>query len=257
MENSRARPEYKAPALEKGLEILEYLSSAQDPCTMTAIAAFLGRSKHEIYRMLIVLEQKGYITQRSDDGFTVTNKLFELGMRNPPIRNLLDIALPHMHRLAETLGQSCQLAVRSGTQIVVIARVESPLEIGLAVRIGYRRHVAESTSGRVLYAFQTQATKDLWLPELTETAPPGADMTAFITDTELAKKEGCIAHESQWVDGVVDIGAPVFDQSQEGAIASLTVPFMLGRYTQISLESAVDRVRATAGTISATLRVGN
>lgn len=256
MSRARAKPTYKAPALEKGLEILEFLSAAQSPCTMTAIAAHLGRSKHEIYRMLVVLEEKSYITHDGEEGFSVTNKLFELGMRNPPTRNLLDVALPHMRRLAEALGQSCQLAVRSGTQIVVIARVESPLEIGLAVRIGYRRHVVESTSGRVLYAFQPKSIQEKWLPELAESAPQGFDMKSFLADTDRARTDGCIAHESHFVDGVVDIGAPVFDQSQDGAIASLTVPFMLGRYTQISLENAVERVRATAGTISSTLRIG-
>jgi DNA-binding IclR family transcriptional regulator len=252
------KPVYKAPALEKGLEILEFLSSARQPSSMVTIADALGRSKHEIYRMLQVLEQKGYIARgETDDRFTVTNKLFELGMRNPPIRNLHDVALPLMHDLAQALEQSCQLVVRTGTQMVVVARVESPIEIGLTVRVGYRRHIMQSTSGRILYAFQPASTKERLLEELIATAPEGVDVESFLRDAERAIELGCIAHDSDFVDGVVDIGAPIFDLSHEGAVASLTVPFMQGRYTRLTLDSAIERVKATAGTISARLQIGD
>ncbi len=257
MAEANTKTVYKAPALEKGLEILEFLSAAKEPCGMVAIADALGRSKHEIYRMLHVLESKGYIARGgSDDRFTVTNKLFELGMRNPPIRNLLDVALPLMRELAESLEQSCQLVVRTGTQMVVVARVESPIEIGLTVRVGYRRHIMQSTSGRILYAFHPRRSKQKFLDELLASRPEVVDVEAFLSDAERAAEQGCIAHDSDFVDGVVDIGAPIFDLDHEGAIASLTVPFMQGRYTTLSLDTAIERVKSTAGTISAILQVG-
>jgi len=253
---TNSKPVYKAPALEKGLEILEHLSAAPEPSSMLQIAQALGRSKHELYRMLLVLEHKGYIVRASDDRFSITNKLFELGMRNPPIRNLHDVALPLMRELAQDLGQSCQLVVRTGTQIVVVARVESPIEIGLTVRVGYRRHIMQSTSGRVLFAFQPDSDKATLLADLRATAPPEVDMDRFLADAAKAQTAGCVAHASDFVDGVVDIGAPIFDLSREGAIASLTVPFMRGRYTRLNLDTAIDRVKATANLISSRLRLG-
>lgn len=252
-----SKPVYKAPALEKGLEILEYLSAAAEPSSMLQIAHALGRSKHELYRMLLVLEHKGYLSRSSDDRFRITNKLFELGMRNPPIRNLHDVALPMMRDLAQTLGQSCQLVVRTGTQMVVVARVESPIEIGLTVRVGYRRHIMQSTSGRVLFAFQPEPEKPVLLRELRATVPPEVDVQGFLADAAQALQAGCIAHESDFVDGVVDIGAPIFDLSGDGAIASLTVPFMRGRYTHLTLETAIEQVKITANLISARLRLGD
>lgn len=247
---------YTAPALEKGLEILELLSAEPEPSSMLQIATALGRSKHEIYRMLLVLEHKGYIARSPDDRFTITNKLFELGMRNPPLRYLHDVALPLMRELAQDLGQSCQLVVRTGTQMVVVARVESPIEIGLTVRVGYRRHIMQSTSGRVLYAFQPERDKARLLEELRATAPPEVDVAAFLADAAQAETQGCIAHESDFVDGVIDIGAPIFDLSREGAVASLTVPFMRGRYARVYLETAIAKVKSTADRISSRLRLG-
>ena len=256
MSTATKKPMYKAPALEKGLEIIEYLSAAAEPSSMVRIAEALGRSKHEIYRMLHVLEDKGYIERASDERFSVTNKLFELGMRNPPIRNLHDVALPVMRELAHSLEQSCQLVVRTGTQMVVVARVESPIEIGLTVRVGYRRHIMQSTSGRVLYAFQPSDEQKRFLAELRETAPKGVSIRGFLADAKQALADGCVAHESDFVDGVVDIGAPIFDLSHQGAVASLTVPLMRGRYASTDLNTAIEQVKAAANAITGQLRLG-
>ena len=57
---------YSAPALEKGLDILELLSLCSGGgLSQSEIAEGLGRSKNEIFRMMVVLEERGYI-KRSD-----------------------------------------------------------------------------------------------------------------------------------------------------------------------------------------------
>ncbi|RZM12568.1 MAG: IclR family transcriptional regulator, partial [Sphingomonas sp.] len=82
---------YQAPALKKGLEILELLAAATAPLNMSDISTALGRSVSEIFRMLQVLEEHRYIA-RGDDGYRLTNRLFALGMSQPPVRNLVGIA---------------------------------------------------------------------------------------------------------------------------------------------------------------------
>jgi hypothetical protein len=53
------RPQkYTAPALEKGLDILERLSLSETGLSLSEIARDLGRSVSEIFRMLVVLEQR-------------------------------------------------------------------------------------------------------------------------------------------------------------------------------------------------------
>src|SRR3546814_3794137 len=52
---------YAAPALEKGLDILELLSSVSRPMGLSDISQAVGRSKNEIFRMLHVLEKRHYI----------------------------------------------------------------------------------------------------------------------------------------------------------------------------------------------------
>ena len=52
---------YTAPALEKGLDILELLADAGEGLSQNQVAARLGRSVGEIFRMLEVLERRGWL----------------------------------------------------------------------------------------------------------------------------------------------------------------------------------------------------
>ena len=117
---------YRAPALEKGLDILELLAHSHSPMTISQMALSLGRSVSELFRMVLALEYRGYISPSPDGGYSLTNRLFSLGLSQGATKTLLDSALPVMKELGLPLGQSCQLAVVSGDQIVVVARLESP-----------------------------------------------------------------------------------------------------------------------------------
>src|SRR5256714_3067109 len=154
---------YRAPALEKGLDVLELLAAQTESMTLTAIVKQLGRSHGELFRMVQVLEHRGYIEQESGgEGYRLTDRLFSLGMQQPRTRSLLEIALPVMRQLTQADGQSCHLAMHSLGDIVVVARIESAELLGFSVRVGYRRPLAKSASGSVLYAFQPEDVRRRW-----------------------------------------------------------------------------------------------
>src|SRR5271168_5589131 len=162
-----ADPKYRAPALEKGLAVLVFLAGARGRMSLNVISRHLKRSVSGLFRMIQVLEFLGYLEiSSSGEGYVLSNKLFALGMTRAPTRDLHDAALPVMHQLAERIGQSCHLGVASADQMVIIARVEAPGDLGFWVRIGYRRSLIESTSGLVLYAFQTELVRAEWKKRL-------------------------------------------------------------------------------------------
>ena len=125
--NHSATSRYRAPALEKGLDVIELLAAEKSPLNLSAISQRLGRSSGELFRMLQVLEFKGFITtSENGTGYVLTNKLFALAMAQAPVRSLVETALPIMRKLAQDIGQSCHIAVASEDQIVVITRIERP-----------------------------------------------------------------------------------------------------------------------------------
>ena len=70
---------YTAPALDKGLDILEVLADADAGLTQAEVARQLGRSVGEIFRMLVVLRRRGLVVlNERSDLYTLTTGLFEL-----------------------------------------------------------------------------------------------------------------------------------------------------------------------------------
>jgi DNA-binding IclR family transcriptional regulator len=97
---------YRAPALEKGLDILELLASEAKPIPASAIVQRLGRSTGELFRMIQVLEYRGFIEQsKESDGYRLTGKLFALGLDQPHVKTLIEISLPVMRQLSRNTGQ--------------------------------------------------------------------------------------------------------------------------------------------------------
>ncbi|WP_420143081.1 IclR family transcriptional regulator [Sphingobium sp.] len=236
---------YQAPALTKGLEILELLAAASDPITMSDISNALGRSVSEIFRMLQVLEEHGYIA-RAEEGYRLTNRLFALGMSQPPIRDLASTALPAMQDLARRAGQSCHLAVASGAEMVVIIAIEAPGLSGFAVRVGYRRPLHRSNSGRILLAFQPADARAAMLGDIRATGD-SLDDAALIEELDATVAAGGAVSPSPMLTGITDLSAPICVGGV--ARAALTMPFVDGAANLATMDACGHMVREAAAAI--------
>lgn len=242
---------YRAPALEKGLDILELLASERDPLTVSAISQKLDRSMSELFRMVQVLEFRGFIQQSpAGDGFIPTDRLFSLGMQQAPVKTLLELALPQMKALSATIGQSCHLVVRSRGDIVVVARMESAEQIGFSVRVGYRQSLALTLSGAVLFAFQEEHTRKAWLADLSPEVTAEQIKILEKRASEIREK-GYIRSKSDFVVGITDISAPIL--RGHTAAAALTVPFVHSAQTVMPIDQVIRHLRAAAAEISGAL----
>jgi DNA-binding IclR family transcriptional regulator len=214
---------YSAPALEKGLDILEMLARSDRPLTQKDMAHELGRSVGEIYRMVASLVSRSYLSVVDDNAYVVTTKLFELAQANPPTHRLLLEAQPIMQRLAGALDQSCHLTVYGQGKQVVLYKVDSPSGMGFSVRAGAELDVLISASGRVLLAFQDEETRALRIQESLQRRPGHADpQIENILDN--VKATGYESIPSVQVRGLYAVAFPIRD-TQGRAIAALMVPY--------------------------------
>jgi DNA-binding IclR family transcriptional regulator len=218
----KRRP-YSAPALEKGLDILEMLCRSDHPLAQKEIAEHLGRSVGEIYRMLSCLVSRNYVAQVDESNYTVTTKLFELAHINPPTHRLLFEAMPIMQRLAKDLDQSCHLTVYSQGRQVVLAKVDTPSGMGFSVRAGSELDVLVSASGRVLLAFQDASTMASRIEESVQRRPDQAKPKT-VARLNTIRRVGYESIPSVQVRGLYAVSFPILD-SQRHAIAALTVPY--------------------------------
>lgn len=239
---------YKAPALEKGLDVLELLSRSERPLTINETGKVLDRSHGELFRMIQVLVYRGYIEQVvGTDGYQLTDRLLSLGLERPLMRSLVEVALPEMRRLAEYCGQSCHLAVRALGDIVVIARMESSQQLSFSLPVGYRQPLPKTASGAVLYAYQSEDVRNAWRasfdPEI-----EAETLETFEKRVARTLKNGREQSASRFVEGVSDISVPVFRGGS--AVAALTIPYLKRLNARVSLDDAATALTEAAQRIS-------
>lgn len=248
-------PRYPAPALEKGLDILELLAVEPAGIAQGAIARRLGRTVGEIFRMLSCLERRGYIRRNApDDSYALTLRLFELAHRHPPTQRLLSTALPVMRRLAEATVQSCHLGVYHDSRLLVVAQVESPAPSGFLVRLGAHFPLLETSSGRVLLAHQPADIRARWLAESTQGRTDPATQQ-LIGRIEGIAKRGYEQIASGAPRGITDISAPVRNHMGH-AVAALAVPHLGDAATPLRDAVAATRRHLLAAAADITAELG-
>lgn len=245
------RVRYTAPALEKGLDIIEVLASEGQGMTLKALADRLKRSSSEIYRMLVILERRGYLRREVPaETYHLTNHLFELSHRHPPTGRLIDAAMPIMRQLAKVTRQSCHLAVTHADRMLVIANVDSPEPRGFVVRLGANFPILETASGRVLLAFADAATRDDLLRTLTPLS-----RKKWHAKLQQVRTRGGIRVRSAMVAGIIDLSCPVLDYTGHAA-AALTIPYLVERGLRREAADAVHQLADAARRISAVIGGG-
>ncbi|TDV09274.1 IclR family transcriptional regulator [Paraburkholderia caballeronis] len=244
---------YRAPALDKGLDILELLAEQQGGLTRAEITKALGRNASEIYRMLERLVARQYVTRsEAGDRYTLSLKLFALAHRHPPMERLIAQALPLMQRFANDVEQSCHLAVYDRGNLLVIAQVDGPGTWGISVRLGSRVGLVDTSSGRTILAYQTPEQSAHMLAEHTKVkGEVTIDHAALSAACARIRKAGFSRKDSQQIFGVTDVTFPVLGPSGQ-AIAALTCPFLkrIDEYVAPSLDDATGMLRKTVDELS-------
>ena len=249
--NQRPNSNYSATALEKGLDILELLSERDAGLTQSEIARSLGRSVGEIFRMLTVLRDRGYVSQDPlSDRYSLTTFIFEVAHRIPIVGRMTAVSGPLMRELSNKTNQSAHLAILSDDAVLVIGQTNSPGNNVLSVRLGARIDLWRASSGRVILAFQPIENVKRLMKDVP--VPTGTSENQILDELAAIRASGAEVRDSFVVKGVVNVSAPVIDHSGY-AIGALTVPHIERINEGITFEQCKSEVIATAAQLSVNL----
>jgi DNA-binding IclR family transcriptional regulator len=243
-EGQASRPNYFAPALEKGFNVVELLARNPQGLTVSEIASGLGLSISEIFRIIMVMERRQWLRKIPGDKYRVTPAVLDLAFRATPAEELAVVATPHMREFARITDQSCHLVIRNGHKGLVIMRQQNPGPTGFYVRVGMELDLEATCSGHVLLAFG--------LPS----GAPEADDTSERLQGILnaVRQRGYERMESARTLGVTDVSYPIFDFHGQIA-AALTVPFLrlIDGTQTVHLDEAQQALADTVKAITADL----
>ncbi|MEO8240941.1 MAG: IclR family transcriptional regulator [bacterium] len=214
---------YRAPALDKGLDMIELLAATEEGMTLKEISTALGRNSTELFRMLDRLARRGYVARRGDT-YELTMKLFLLAHLRPPIRRLVAHAMPVMRRFTQMAEQACHLVKYDRGDLIVIAQIEAPGYWGLAIRVGGRVGMVNTGSGHVLLAHASPEERQLMFEEheWMDHEVPSKDLEARL---EVVRQQGYESMDSLQTAGVMNLSVPIFG-GKGAPLAALTCPFV-------------------------------
>src|SRR5437773_6069022 len=247
-----ARPRYPVPALEKGLDVLELLARETQGLLLNEIAAALGRTSSELFRMVNGLARRGYIEQRDGERYTLTLKLFELAHRHKPIKSLTAAAAPLMDRLVHRSLQSCHLTVFHDGRVMVVGEVDSPERYAFGMKVGALVGLTDTASGYVLLAFQDDNTRRAMLASHKEVEGElDVDAAQLAKIVREVATKGYAEVQSRQTRGVTNIAFPIRG-TLGNAIAVINIPYIerIDKKVTPSIAAVKELLREAAARLS-------
>jgi DNA-binding IclR family transcriptional regulator len=202
--------------------VLALLSSFEDGRTelgVTEIARSLGVHKSTASRLAVTLERAGFLA-RSGRRYRLGVEIIRLGtlaLRSSDIVARMQAA---MEKLSQRTGETINLAVPAGTEILNVAEVPSTYILSSSGGwIGRRTKPHAVANGKVLLAYGA-----IPVPAQLERYTDHTITSLDVLQEELAaiRRNGYATAVAELEDGLVAVAAPVFD-SGGGCIGALSV----------------------------------
>ena len=215
------------------------------------IANGIKKSPNEIYRMLVCLEERGYLMREEHSSkYMLSLKMYTLSHRHSPVDEIRHASLYPMQELALQLKQSCHLGVLYNDQLLVIYQAKSPSPIALSIEEGSLFPLLLTASGRTLLAFLPEDERRSVLNRVDLYKSYQAhQQAAFTSALQMIREQGGYVGPSDLTKGVTDIVRPI-GNLETGVFGTLTVSLLTTEYDEhLTAEEMVGEVQACANDI--------
>lgn len=237
----------EVPALEKGLDILEFLSKSATPYSLSQIAKELHRSVSEIQRPIQYLIQRGYLFRDSTGSFQLSSKFFFLAHHYPSHQRLLSVALPWMQSFSQQTELSVHFSVRQGINLVIIGQIESQTRARITIQNALSLDLFTTASGKILFAYLPEATQKLLLSRA-KLSPK--ELSLFHSQIKTILKTGFIYTDSHYYKGLNDLAVPLLDYETQELHGVLATSWIDPREKTISQDWIIEKLKETAQQIT-------
>lgn len=247
---------YQVRALERALDMLGVFSIDEPELTLTDIAARVDVAKSTTFRLLSILEERGYIERSLDsDRYRIGIRAFEVGSIYIQTTNIEVEAQPFLQLLARDCNQTTNLAVLDRGAIVHLAVVPPDRPIRFFATIGQRDNAHCTGLGKALLADMSDRDLSVFVEQYG--LPPRTDNTSVTVDQLQAalthvRERGVAIDDEEAAIGLKCVAAPIRDDKGE-IVAAVSISGPASEFSDLTMPRYIDAVRRTAETISVRL----
>lgn len=226
-------------SIERGFAVLLAFDAELPEPSLAELAVATGLSRPAVRRILLTLQKLGYVAPRGSR-WALTPRVLTIGQHYAATHGVVELAQPHLVRVAERTGESSSLAQLSGTDTVYVARVNVRRVLGLNVDVGTHLPTHATSSGQVLVAYSDADVVDAvvagGLPRLTPRTI--TDPIAFRDRLHQIRSRGYAIVDGELEDGFLTAAAPVKDP-RGGVLAAVAYSTSVARHSRDEIEEEV------------------
>lgn len=243
-------------SLERAFAILEQVARHSEGINLAELSKAVGLHNSTTFHLVKTMVHLGYISQvRDSKRYRVGSKLFTLAAGALDERSLLATVTPVLETLTRETGESGHFAIRSGNDIVVIARTAGSGLMQMADRAGARRPAHATALGKVLLAAMSNDQVHALLgpePMPRFTAKTIVDWERLVREIDEVRRRGIAYDDGEFDAEIRCVAVPVYDFA--GRVAgAIGVSGPVWRLSLHALQDKARQVRDAARDISARL----
>jgi IclR family transcriptional regulator, pca regulon regulatory protein len=214
------RPEYRVEALAKGLRILSLFDEQRPTWRVTDLAAAAGLPMPTVYRVVMTLTAEGYLDHLPTGEYRPGVRTLTLGTAALRSFDLVGLATPKLQRLAESTGETVNLAVLTGDRVLYLVRLRNSDLVTANIQVGSTLPAVHTSIGKLLLAYlddddlRTRITAESFAAQ----HGPNAKVSLAELRAELAqiREQGWSMQDEELAYGLRSVAGPI--QGPGGAV---------------------------------------
>lgn len=240
-------------SLERAFAILEEVARNRDGINLADLSKAVGLHNSTTFHLVKTMAQLGYISHvRDSKRYRIGAKLFTLAAGALEENSFLALATPVLETLTGDTGAAAHFAIRSGNDIVVIARTAGTGLLQMVHRTGAQRPAHATALGKVLISAlnDAQIRQFLGKPPLRRfTANTIVERDTLLREIVEVRRKGIAYDDGEFDEEVRCVAVPVFDFS--GRVAgAIGISGPVWRLSLQLLQSKSQQVREAARLLS-------
>jgi DNA-binding IclR family transcriptional regulator len=242
---------YRVQVLERAFDLLDALAGSEGVRSLNQLCDDVGLHKSTTHRLLKSLEARRYVERTpAANEYRLGLRPFELGMRAISRLSYVELARPHLDRLAKESGETAHLGILRQGEIVSLVHAESGQTLHMPSTVGRRTPVHCSSQGKIILASLPKNTveeilREKGLPALTPKTL--SSRARFLQELKRVRARGYAVDDEEFERGLRCIGAPVCDHSGR-VIAAISIAGPVFRVSRSRIpELSAMVIRASEG----------
>ncbi|HEY0942723.1 MAG TPA: IclR family transcriptional regulator [Steroidobacter sp.] len=246
---------YIVKPLLKAIEVLKCVGQLPEPQSLKEIALRVGLPKTSVFRYLRTFEAAGMIVHdQARDLYRIDTRIIGMINLGSEMERLRKACLPHMQTLCRLSGETVNLGVMEGSDIVYLEILQSPRAVKLQARVGGRHPIHTTSIGKVMLANLPGEARTAALPRVLRqrTRRSILERQSLFVELDKIYQLGYAEDDGENEDGALCLGAPIFDASG-AVVAGLSITAPTTRISKDWKREMTSHVLAEAQAISTEL----